>query len=156
MVPVDRPILVARIIAEGMRKTLGQPIIVENVAGASATIGVGRVARAAGDGYTIGVGNWASQVLNGAVFTLPYDLVKDFRPIAQIASDPQVIIARTDVATQAPATCAVCRRTRTRQRREPAAPAAHRMSWAHCFNEKQARGFVSCPTASASARRCRT
>jgi len=52
---------VARIIAEGMRKMLGQPIIIENVAGASATIGVGRVARAADDGYTIGVGNWASQ-----------------------------------------------------------------------------------------------
>jgi tripartite-type tricarboxylate transporter receptor subunit TctC len=88
---------VARIMAEGMRRTLGQPIIIENLAGASATIGVGRVARAAGDGYTIGVGNWASQVLNGAVFTLPYDLVKDFKPIAQVASDPQVIVARKDM-----------------------------------------------------------
>ena len=62
---------VARIIAEGMRKPLGQPIIIENVAGASATIGVGRLARAPGDGYTLGIGNWASHVLNGAVFTLP-------------------------------------------------------------------------------------
>jgi tripartite-type tricarboxylate transporter receptor subunit TctC len=88
---------VARIIAEGMRKPLGQPIIIENVAGASATVGVGRLARAAGDGYTLGVGNWASHVLNGAVFGLSYDLLQDFEPIAQIASDPQVIIARRDM-----------------------------------------------------------
>jgi tripartite-type tricarboxylate transporter receptor subunit TctC len=88
---------VARIIAEGMRKSLGQPIIIENVAGASATIGVGRLARAPGDGYTVGIGNWASHVLNGAVFALPYDLLQDFTPVAQIASDPQVIIARQDM-----------------------------------------------------------
>ena len=88
---------VARIIAEGMRKPLGQPIIIENVAGASATVGVGRLARASGDGYTLGIGNWASHVLNGAVFALPYDLLQDFAPVAQIASDPQVIIARKDM-----------------------------------------------------------
>lgn len=88
---------VARIIAEGMRKPLGQPIIIENVAGASATIGVGRLARAPSDGYTVGIGNWASHVLNGAVFTLPYDLLQDFAPVAQIASDPQVIITRQDM-----------------------------------------------------------
>ncbi len=86
-----------RIIAEGMREALGKPVIVENVAGASATVGVGRVARAAGDGYTLGIGNWASHVLNGAVFALQYDLLADFEPIAQIASDPQVIIARKDM-----------------------------------------------------------
>jgi tripartite-type tricarboxylate transporter receptor subunit TctC len=88
---------IARIIAEGMRKPLGQPIIIENIAGASATIGVGRVVRAPSDGYTVGIGNWASQVLNGAVFTLPYDLLQDFAPVAQIASDPQVIIARQNM-----------------------------------------------------------
>jgi tripartite-type tricarboxylate transporter receptor subunit TctC len=88
---------VARIIAEGMHKSVGQPIIIENVAGASATIGVGRLARAPGDGYTVGIGNWSSHVLNGAVFALPYDLLQDFAPVAQIASDPQVIIARKDM-----------------------------------------------------------
>jgi tripartite-type tricarboxylate transporter receptor subunit TctC len=88
---------VARILAEGMRNVLGQPVIVENVAGASGSIGVGRVARAAGDGYTLGIGNWASHVLNGAVFTLQYDLLTDFEPVAQVASDPQVIIARKDL-----------------------------------------------------------
>jgi tripartite-type tricarboxylate transporter receptor subunit TctC len=53
--------------------------------------------RAPGDGYTVGIGNWASHVLNGAVFTLPYDLLQDFAPVAQIASDPQVIITRQDM-----------------------------------------------------------
>jgi tripartite-type tricarboxylate transporter receptor subunit TctC len=86
---------VGRILAEGMRSALGQPVIIENVAGASATIGVGRLARASGDGYTLGVGNWSSHVLNGAVFALPYDLLNDFEPVAQFASDPQVIIARS-------------------------------------------------------------
>jgi tripartite-type tricarboxylate transporter receptor subunit TctC len=88
---------IGRIIAEGMRGPLGEPVIVENVAGASAAIGVGRVARAVGDGYTLGIGNWASHVLNGAVFALQYDLLEDFEPIAQIAGDPQVIIARKDM-----------------------------------------------------------
>jgi tripartite-type tricarboxylate transporter receptor subunit TctC len=87
---------VARILADGMREALGQPIIIENIAGASATIGVERAARAASDGYTICVGNWPSHVLNGAVFTLRYDVLKDFEPVAQVASDPQVIIARKD------------------------------------------------------------
>jgi tripartite-type tricarboxylate transporter receptor subunit TctC len=90
---------VGRIIAEGMRGALGQSIIVENVAGASATIGVGRAARAAGDGYTLGIGNWSSHVLNGAIFALQYDLLRDFEPIAHIASDPQLIIARKDMPT---------------------------------------------------------
>jgi tripartite-type tricarboxylate transporter receptor subunit TctC len=85
---------IGRIIAEGMRATLGQPVIIENVAGASGTIGVGRVARAGGDGYTLAIGNWATHVLNGAVFALPYDLLKDFEPIAQIASDPPLIVAK--------------------------------------------------------------
>jgi tripartite-type tricarboxylate transporter receptor subunit TctC len=85
---------VGRIIAEGMRGTLGQPIIIENVAGASGTIGVGRAARTGSDGYTLAIGNWATHVLNGAVFQLQYDLLKDFEPIAQIASDPPLIVAK--------------------------------------------------------------
>jgi tripartite-type tricarboxylate transporter receptor subunit TctC len=88
---------VARILADGMREALGQPIIIENIAGASATIGVERAARAASDGYTVCIGTWASHVLNGAVFTLRYDLLRDFEPIAHVANDPQVIIARNDM-----------------------------------------------------------
>jgi tripartite-type tricarboxylate transporter receptor subunit TctC len=85
---------IGRILAEGMREPLGQPVIVENVAGASGTIGVGRVAAAAADGYTSVLGNWATHVLNGAVFALRYDLRADFEPVALVSNDPLVIVAR--------------------------------------------------------------
>jgi tripartite-type tricarboxylate transporter receptor subunit TctC len=65
-----------------MRTFLGQPIIIENVSGASGTIGTGRVFRAAPDGYTLGAGNWGSHVANGAIYTLPYDVLSDFQPVA--------------------------------------------------------------------------
>src|SRR5918997_4310371 len=68
---------IGRVLGEGMRGGLGQTIVVENVGGASGNIGVGRVARAAPDGYTLVLGNWATHVLNGPMFTLQYDLVKD-------------------------------------------------------------------------------
>ena len=62
---------IGRILAEGMRGPLGQPVIIENVVGASGTIAVGRVARAVPDGYTAVLGNWATHVLNGPMFALP-------------------------------------------------------------------------------------
>jgi tripartite-type tricarboxylate transporter receptor subunit TctC len=77
-----------------MREPLGQPVIVENVAGASGTIGVGRVAAAPADGYTSVLGNWATHVLNGAMFPLRYDLLADFEPVALVSSDPLLIVAR--------------------------------------------------------------
>jgi len=83
-----------RIIAEQMRTKLGQPVIIENAGGAAGNIGAGRVARAKGDGYTLLLGNFATQVVNGAVYALPYDLVSDFEPISLIASAPLVIVAR--------------------------------------------------------------
>jgi tripartite-type tricarboxylate transporter receptor subunit TctC len=86
--------VIARILAEGMRGTLGQPVVVENVAGASGTIGVGRVARATPDGYTFVLGNWATHVLNGPMFALQYDLVDDFAPVSLVSSDPLMIVAR--------------------------------------------------------------
>src|SRR5438477_9062495 len=86
--------VIARIMAEGMRAVLGQPVIVENTTGAGGTIGVGRLARAAPDGYTIGIGQWGTNVANGAVYTLPYDLMKDFEPIALISTQPFLIVAR--------------------------------------------------------------
>jgi len=83
-----------RIVAERMRVSLGQSIIIENVTGASGTIGVGRAARAAPDGYTVSVGNWPTHVINGAVFTLAYDLVGDFEPVALLSSNPYVVVGR--------------------------------------------------------------
>ena len=86
---------VARIIAEPMRAALGQSIIVENVVGASGTVGTGRVARASPDGHTIIVGYWGTHVLNGALFSLQYDVLRDFAPVALLATNPQLIVART-------------------------------------------------------------
>jgi tripartite-type tricarboxylate transporter receptor subunit TctC len=88
---------VTRMIAERMRAPLGQAVVVENISGANGSIGVGRVARAAPDGYTLIVGNWHSQVANGALYTLQYDVLKDFEPISLIASFPQLIIARSSM-----------------------------------------------------------
>jgi tripartite-type tricarboxylate transporter receptor subunit TctC len=86
--------VIARIMAEGMRASLGQPVIVENTTGAGGTIGVGRLARAAPDGYTIGIGQWGTNMANGAIYTLQYDLLKDFEPIALIATQPFLIVTR--------------------------------------------------------------
>jgi len=85
-----------RIIAEYMRGKLGQPIIVENQGAAGGTVAVGRVAHAAPDGYTLSIGQWGNFVINQAVYALRYDLLKDFSPIALIATNPQLIVARKD------------------------------------------------------------
>jgi tripartite-type tricarboxylate transporter receptor subunit TctC len=84
----------ARIIGERIGTSLGQPIIIENVAGAAGSIGTGRVARATSDGYTLGLGNWSTHVANGAVYALPYSLLGDFEPISLIASSPLLIAAK--------------------------------------------------------------
>jgi tripartite-type tricarboxylate transporter receptor subunit TctC len=86
--------VIGRIVAEGMRAVLGQPVIVENTTGAGGTIGVGRVARAAPDGYTIGIGQWGTNVASGAIYPLPFDLLKDFEPVALIATQPFLIVAK--------------------------------------------------------------
>ena len=86
--------VVARILAEHMRGTLGQTVVVENVSGGSGNIGVGRVARAAPDGYTLSLGNSGSHLLNGALYALPYDLLKDFVPVALLATNAELIVSR--------------------------------------------------------------
>ncbi len=86
--------LIARIVTERMRTSLGQPLIIENAAGASGSIGVGRVARATPDGYTLVSGHWGTHVINGATLDLPYDLRTAFDPVAWMASGQQAIIAR--------------------------------------------------------------
>jgi tripartite-type tricarboxylate transporter receptor subunit TctC len=85
---------VARIMAERMRASLGQTVIVENVGGAGGSIAVGRVARAAPDGYTIDIGQWDTHVGNGVVYALNYDLQKDFEPVGLISINPQLILGR--------------------------------------------------------------
>lgn len=87
----------ARIMGERMGRTLGQTVVVENTSGAAGSIGVGRVARAPADGYTVGIGHWSTHVVNGAIYNLQYDLLKDFEPVALIASNPQLVVARTAV-----------------------------------------------------------
>jgi len=89
--PMD---LMGRIVAERMRGLLGQTVVIENIGGAGGSIGTGRVARAAADGYTITYGGWPTHVINGAAYTLTYDVVKDFEPIALTASTPWVIVAK--------------------------------------------------------------
>ena len=86
--------VVARILAERMRVSLGQPVIVENVAGGSGNIGVAKVARAAADGYTLSLGNSGSHVFNAALYALSYDLFKDFAPVALLTTNPQIIVTR--------------------------------------------------------------
>jgi tripartite-type tricarboxylate transporter receptor subunit TctC len=84
----------ARIMAERMKISLGQPIIIENVSGAEGTIGVGRTARSAPDGYTIDMGQFGSHVIPGAILDLRYDAERDFEPIGAMGSMPQVLYAK--------------------------------------------------------------
>ncbi len=88
--PVD---VIARLLAVPMTKTLGQTVVVENTTGAAGTLGVGRVARSAPDGYTLSIGHWSTHVINGAIYPLQYDLLKDLQPIALIASNPLLVVA---------------------------------------------------------------
>jgi tripartite-type tricarboxylate transporter receptor subunit TctC len=85
---------IGRMMAERMRTSLGQPVVIENVTGATGSIGVGRVARAAPDGYTLVVGNWNTHVTNGATYPLQYDLLNDFEPVSLFANGPLLIVAK--------------------------------------------------------------
>ncbi len=89
--------VIARTLAQHMSGTLGQSVIVDNVAGANGNIGVGKVARAVPDGYTISIGHWSTHVVNGAVYPLTYDLLKDFEPISLIATNSYLIVAKNAV-----------------------------------------------------------
>jgi tripartite-type tricarboxylate transporter receptor subunit TctC len=86
----------ARIMAERMRTTLGQSIVIENVGGAGGSIGVGRVARAEPDGYTFDIGQWDTHV-GSIIYKLDYDLEKDFAPIALVSHNPQLMVAKKDL-----------------------------------------------------------
>jgi len=85
---------VGRVLAERMKAALGQPVVIENVSGANGGTAVGRVARAAADGYTLCLGVWNTHVSNGALYALSYDVLNDFAPVALLASFSSMIVAR--------------------------------------------------------------
>ena len=86
--------VVGRVVAERMGKSLRQPAIIDNITGAAGSIGVGRAARATPDGYTIALGNLGTLVLNGALYSLPYDVLNDFTSIAALVTSSDVLFAR--------------------------------------------------------------
>jgi tripartite-type tricarboxylate transporter receptor subunit TctC len=86
-----------RILGERMRVTLGYNLVVENVTGAAGTIGVGRVARANPDGYTLSVGHWSTHVVNGAVYPLNFDLLTDLAPITRLTHYPMMLVSKNDI-----------------------------------------------------------
>src|SRR5262245_12105386 len=87
---------IARILADHLTVTLGQPVVVENVTGAGGSIGVSRAARAAPDGYTVSIGNWLSHVGASAVYPVQYDVLKDFEAVSLLTNSPILITARKD------------------------------------------------------------
>jgi tripartite-type tricarboxylate transporter receptor subunit TctC len=86
--------IIGRVVAERMKQSLGQPFTIQNVTGAEGTIAVGRAARAAPDGYTLVLGGTSTHVLNGALYSLPYDLLNDFAPISPLGTYPLILFAR--------------------------------------------------------------
>src|SRR5262245_40546609 len=88
---------IARIMAEGMQPILGQPVIIENVGGAGGSTAVGRLARAAPDGYTIDIGQWDTHV-GSIIYKIAYDLEKDFAPVGLISVNPQLMVAKKTLA----------------------------------------------------------
>ena len=90
----------ARILGERMKQSLGQSVIVENPTGAAGTIGTGRVARSAPDGYTVILGHWQTHVINGATYTLQFDVVKDFEPISLVADNPVAFVGKEALAAK--------------------------------------------------------
>src|SRR5580692_4889755 len=86
--------VLGRIMAQAISVRLGQPVVVENVAGAAGTIGVTRAERSKPDGYTLLWGMWGTNVANGAIYNLGFDLLNDFEPVALVATQPFLIDAR--------------------------------------------------------------
>jgi tripartite-type tricarboxylate transporter receptor subunit TctC len=87
----------SRILAERMKRSLGQPVLIENATGAAGSIGVARVVHAAPDGYTVGFGHLGTHVANGAIYKLNYDLVTDLEPVVLLPSNPMIIVSRNGV-----------------------------------------------------------
>jgi len=92
----------ARILAQRMSQTLGQQVLIENVTGAAGTLGIGRVARATPDGYTLVIGNWASHVVNSAIYKTQFDYVNDFEPVARLSGNPYIIVGKNTLPKTLP------------------------------------------------------
>jgi tripartite-type tricarboxylate transporter receptor subunit TctC len=88
----------ARIMSDRLRKALGQPVLIDNTTGAGGSIGTGKVARASPDGYLVSIGHWGTHVVNGVYYSLPFNVLTDFEPVAMIASNPQVIVSKSAIA----------------------------------------------------------
>jgi tripartite-type tricarboxylate transporter receptor subunit TctC len=84
----------ARFLAEKMRAVLGQTVIIENIAGAAGSIGVGRAVRSAADGYTLSIGTSTTHMLTGGLYALQFDLLKDIEPVILIGSEPLLIVGK--------------------------------------------------------------
>ena len=116
---------IGRVITERMRNSLGQTIVIENNGAAAGSIAHGRVARAAPDGYTLSLGHWGTHVVNGAVYTLAYDVQKDFEPVALISSSTYFMVGKRDLpANDLEALIAWLKANPTRRPRARPAPAA--------------------------------
>ena len=89
-----------RVIADRMKNALGQAVIIENLTGAAGTIGSTHVARSAPDGYTLILGHWQTHVVNGATYTLPFNVVDDFAPVSLIADCPVWLVGRSSLPAQ--------------------------------------------------------
>ncbi|QWG16266.1 tripartite tricarboxylate transporter substrate binding protein BugD [Bradyrhizobium sediminis] len=89
--------VMARILAERMKTTLGETVLVENVTGAGGSIGVGRALRSPPDGYTISFGHLGTHVANGAIYKLGYDLVADLEPVVLLPSNPMIVVSKNAV-----------------------------------------------------------
>jgi tripartite-type tricarboxylate transporter receptor subunit TctC len=144
-----------RIVAERMRLSFGQPVIIENISGANGSIGAGRVARAAPDGYTLVIGVWNTHVANGALYPLSYDLLADFEPISLLLNGSYLIVARkTMPANDLRGFIAWLKANPTWRRKGRQESEAHSTSADYCSKNSLAPAFSSY-LIEAPARRCR-
>jgi tripartite-type tricarboxylate transporter receptor subunit TctC len=90
----------ARFLSEQMRGILGQPVIIENIAGAAGSIGVGRAVRSPADGYTLSIGTSTTHMLTGGLYALQFDLLKDLEPVIQIGSEPLLIVGKKSLPAE--------------------------------------------------------
>src|SRR5262249_21676283 len=97
LAPCGSTDVIARILAKGLQSSLGRPVTVENITGAGGSLGIGRLTRARPDGYTIGIGHWGTNVANGAIYSLQYDVARDVEPVALIATQPLLIDAKKSI-----------------------------------------------------------
>ena len=88
---------IARIVGDRMGQALGQPVVIENVAGAAGTIAAARVARAAPDGYTMFIATWSSHVVSPVIYQLAYDVFRDFAPVVWLTQTPLMLVSKKDL-----------------------------------------------------------